>query len=294
MSLSGMAGMAGIIYRRHRSGGPSPAVAAYQHSTSPRIGRRGICMVCGSIKSGSYVPCEECGFQPITDEDLAISLMLNEANVANLDQIALGLKSGRRSAFERGDIEKFITSSSDARRMLGLKGDRYDTRMRTESLLSYSVEVAVSMVSEVIAQVKLGDLPTLSRERILAVLGIMLRAELIGRAPRSEKTFIRRFFGKRLVLKAIQSDLPSQCRCAKEEFAARVAQALLDADTIDLDFVADKYSLEKAVLAFVLPGDVAIRDYTTLFHGEPYIGSYLRIAADSYAKAMDGHAASWK
>jgi hypothetical protein len=48
-----------------------------------RIGRRGICMLCGTIKSGSYVACNECGFQPLSDQDLSIALILNEASMRN-------------------------------------------------------------------------------------------------------------------------------------------------------------------------------------------------------------------
>jgi len=99
-------------------------------------------MLCGMIKSGSYVACEECGFQPSSDQDLAIAVMLNEASVRNFEQIANAIRSGQLPEFTDKDIQKFIGTAAEARRTTGLGGPQYYTRAKTETFLSLSVQVA--------------------------------------------------------------------------------------------------------------------------------------------------------
>jgi hypothetical protein len=259
-----------------------------------RTGRRGICMLCGTIKSGSYVPCEECGFQPISDEELAIAVMLNETSVQNFEQISRSIKSGQIPEYNDKDIEKCIGTSTEARRVLGLQQARYYTRAKTESLLTYSVQVAAQGMSETIAKIGTGELKGLLKERMLAVLGEMIKDELIRRAPVSEKEFIKCFFGKRLVLMSMQSRFPSLSGTSKDEFARRIALAIRDFEAKGFNVSGGKQTLERAIISFVLPDMGDVRDYMKRSHGDPYIGSYLFILADSYAKAMDEHAAGWK
>ena len=118
------------------------APSSHARDNATRIGRRGICMLCGMIKSGSYVACEECGFQPSSDQDLAIAVMLNEASVRNFEQIANAIRSGQLPEFTDKDIQKFIGTAAEARRTTGLGGPQYYTRAKTETFLSLSVQVA--------------------------------------------------------------------------------------------------------------------------------------------------------
>ena len=134
----------------------------------------------------------------------------------------------------------------------------------------------------------------LSRERMLVVLGGMIKEELIRRAPASEKDFIKRFFGKRLVLMSMQSDFPSQAGTSRDEFARRVAQANLDFDAKSFDVRGDKQILERTIIAFVLPNLDAVRNYVMRSYGYPHIGSYLLMLATSYAERMNEYAADWK
>jgi len=276
---------------------PERATAAppsHARDNTTRIGRRGICMLCGTIKSGSYVACEECGFQPISDEELAIAVMLNEATVRNFEQIANAIRSGQLPEFTDKDIQKFIGTAAEARRTTGLGGPQCYTRAKTESLLTLSVQVAAQGMSNTITKIVPGELIVLlSKERMLAVLGGMIKSELIRRAPVSERDFIKQFFEKRLVLMSMQSRFPSLAGTAKDEFARRVEQAILDFDAKAFDVSGDKHSLERTIISFVLPNMDAVRNYMTHFHGDPYIGGYLRSLADSYAKAMNERATHW-
>ena len=90
-------------------------------------------------------------------------------------------------------------------------------------------------MSNTIAKIVPGELRELSKERMLAVLGGMIKIDLIRRAPLSERDFIKRFFGKRLVLMSMQSRFPSLAGTAKDEFARRVEQAILDFDARAFD-----------------------------------------------------------
>jgi hypothetical protein len=159
------------------------APSSHARDNTTRIGRRGICMLCGTIKSGSYVACQECGFQPTSDEELAIAVMLNEASVRNFEQIANAIRSGQLPEFTDKDIQKFIGTAAEARRTTGLGGPQYYTRAKTESLLTLSVQVAAQGMSNTIAKIVPGELIELSKERMLAVLGGMIKSELIRRAP---------------------------------------------------------------------------------------------------------------
>lgn len=56
-----------------------------------------ICLKCGETKFGAIVPCDQCGFQPRTDKELAYSMALSDHHqkpdiLRNLGQ---SLKSGQ-------------------------------------------------------------------------------------------------------------------------------------------------------------------------------------------------------
>ena len=92
---------------------------------------------------------------------------------------------------------------------------------------------------------------------------------------------------------SMQSRFPSLAETSPAEFARQVEQAILDFDARAFDVSGDKHSLERTIISFVLPNMDAVRNYMTHFHGDPYIGGYLRILADSYAKAMNERATGW-
>jgi hypothetical protein len=81
----------------------------------------------------------------------------------------------------------------------------------------------------------------------------------------SERDFIKRFFGKRLVLMSMQSRFPALAGTAKDEFARRVEQAILDFDARAFDVSGDKHSLERTIISFVLPNMDAVRNYRRIF-----------------------------
>jgi hypothetical protein len=276
---------------------PEAATAAppsHAPDNATRIGRRGICILCGTIKSGSYVPCEECGFLPHSDRELAIALMLNEKGVRNFQQIADAIKSGQLPEPSDNDIQKFIGAAAEVRRTTGLGGPKYYTRAKTEDLLTFSVKVATQVMSNTIAKIVPGGLKEISKERMLAICGKIIKSELLKLAPDREKEFIERFFGKRLVITSIQSALPVMSGMEIDEFALHVAQAIHYFDTKNLNVSGDKFELENAVMPFVFANIDAIYSYRERFPGEPCIGSYLRTLVDVYARDLSERAKGWR
>jgi hypothetical protein len=247
---------------------PEAATAAppsHAPDNTTRIGRRGICMLCGTLKSGSFDTCEECGFQPSSDQEIAIALMLNEASVRNFEQVVGAIKSGQLPDFKKEDFERFMGAVPHVRRMIGLQDGRYRTRAKTEGLLTLSVKMSTEVLSDTITKMFPGAVKEISKERILAIFGKMIKRELLKLAPDSEKNFIERFFRKRLALMSMQSLLPALAEMERDEFARRVAQAIHYFDAKNVNVSGDKFGIEVAVMQFVFPNLDAMYSYRERF-----------------------------
>ena len=128
--------------------------------------------------------------------------------------------------------------------MIGLQhGARYRTRAKTEDLLTFSVKVATQVMSNTIAKIVPGGLKEISKERMLAICGRMIKKELLKLAPDSEKEFIERFFGKRLVRMSMQSLLPELAEMERDEFALRVvSKQFIISNSKNLNVSGDKFA----------------------------------------------------
>jgi hypothetical protein len=258
-----------------------------------RLGRRGICMLCGTIKSGSVIACRECGFQPISVQEVAIALILNEASMRNFEQVAGAIKSGVHPEYKEDDIQKFTEGAAENRRMTGLDSGRYRVRAQTESLLASSGQVVLQGMSHAIAKLESTELSEVSEERTLAVFAKMIKAALLRRAPGDEKEFIERFFQKRLLLTSLRYRLPRLSGISVEEVVHRTEQAFADLDAIGFDVDAGRYDLERAVISFVLPRFDPARSYMKEYRADPYIGMYVRTFVDTFAKVVGDKATDW-
>lgn len=58
---------------------------------------KAICIKCGEEKSGAFVPCSACGYQPNTDHDLTYSMALSthHQTESTLRALGSGIKSGK-------------------------------------------------------------------------------------------------------------------------------------------------------------------------------------------------------
>jgi hypothetical protein len=258
-----------------------------------RRGRRGICMLCGTIKSGSVVPCKECGFQPISVQEIAIALMLNEASMRNFDHVSSSIKSGQHPEYKDQDIQKFTESAVGNQRLIGLNASRYRVRAQTESLLASSGQVALQGMSNAIAKLEPSVLGEVSEERMLAVFGKMIKAVLISSAPTSEREFIENYFRKRLLLTNLRYRFPMLSGISRAEFRRRAEQAMGDLDAVKFDVGAGRYDLERAIIPFVLPNFDPALSYMKEYHADPYFGMYVRTYVDTFAKVIGQKATDW-
>ena len=55
-----------------------------------------VCFKCGELKFGAFTPCQSCGIEPSTDDDLALSLEMTDHYhpVAELEDMGQHIKEG--------------------------------------------------------------------------------------------------------------------------------------------------------------------------------------------------------
>lgn len=265
---------------------PLPQESRNSMKSSPRIGRRGICIVCGSIKSGSFVPCEECGFQPNSEQDLTIATMLNEASVRNFDQLALDIRSGHRPIIRPEDVESRIASGREARRMLGPISSQVQSRIITEGMLQSATAFMLGGIDKTINMITPERISALSREAIVAIIGISTRNSLIEIAPKSEKQFIRKIFAKRIMIECINCKREFLSDQNRQEFATIMYQSFLEIDSKDINLSVEKIALEKQILPFVFRDKSGLLEYTVRFADYPHIAGYVKVTSAAIAKAL--------
>jgi hypothetical protein len=61
-----------------------------------------VCLNCGELKYGSWVPCQNCGFNPETDEDVTKSLIVSDHHHSKeeLEGISNKIKAGEEITFD--------------------------------------------------------------------------------------------------------------------------------------------------------------------------------------------------
>ncbi len=84
-----------------------------------------ICIRCGAKKFGAFVRCDQCGFRPASEEDLAKSLMVTDHyfQPEALQQVASDISAGRTFEFNRQNVNQLISEirKPGFRRMMGLE-----------------------------------------------------------------------------------------------------------------------------------------------------------------------------
>jgi Resolvase, N terminal domain len=268
-------------------------IETFQDMETGTLGRRGICVLCGTMKSGSIVQCQECGFMPTSDAQLVMALMLNEAQMGNFEQFVNAIKSGARPEFSEQDIQKVAETLPELRRMIGLQSPQDYTRELTERFLTDAVGMATHGLADTITHGVPGELSELSKERMLVVLGCIIKDQLLRRAPVGERNFIERVFGKRLALMSKHSGLPALAGVLQVEFAMRVEQAAAEFDAGAFEFSTDWQTLENTIISFVLPKMDAVREYMRNSERDPYAGRNLVRIAHLHAKAMAKNSEKW-
>lgn len=119
-----------------------------------RSGRRGICLKCGALKSGSFVDCPRCGFIPVSDRDLATSLALNEAQQGTkFLNIAQQIEAGGTVQLNSRDLERTLADleTQGLKRMLGRSQETYVRQDKVEAVLNLLAQDAADGLADMIA-----------------------------------------------------------------------------------------------------------------------------------------------
>jgi len=56
-----------------------------------------VCFKCGEFKHGAFTPCQKCRADPVSDDDLALSLAMTDhyCDLPGLQAMSLGAKRGK-------------------------------------------------------------------------------------------------------------------------------------------------------------------------------------------------------
>jgi len=178
-------------------------IAAIDHPTvTARIGRRGICAFCGSIKSGSFVQCNACGFQPINHDDLAQSLLLNENTLRDgFDLAVLEMQRGKIIKFGEDRYKSADAEIDDVRRMLALDSPRFKTRQQSEDLMRTAAQLLALSFPEIVkTDSAFFGSRVVSKQKSFAISAFFFLYEIKKHAhDEHEKVFIHKFFRNRVV-----------------------------------------------------------------------------------------------
>ena len=172
-------------------------------SHTTRMGRRGVCIRCGELKSGSFVDCPLCGYEPVSEEDLAHSLALNEAEQgSNFEHLALSVKLGATPQLSAPDLLKIINviRSENLERMLGRDSTHYLQQEKMENAVLSAATRAANETCNIAQELsKSVEARTIDFLMLAAATGYSALAGL-SHAPRNvasklyfEKAFPHRF-----------------------------------------------------------------------------------------------------
>ena len=118
-------------------------------SGSARARRRGICLKCGAIKSGSLVDCPRCGFQPVNDHDLALSFGLNEHQLGDrFVGLSKTIENGAYPQLSPADMKQCLQVVPEVRRMLPLNEDQLLLQDNLETMICSAARTAVEHAAD--------------------------------------------------------------------------------------------------------------------------------------------------
>lgn len=71
-----------------------------------------VCIKCGAMKTGALSPCDQCGFDPHSDEDKARSVVLSDHHFPDeeLARISERIKAGQPVAWPEEAVQRHIES----------------------------------------------------------------------------------------------------------------------------------------------------------------------------------------
>ena len=177
------------------------AGTGFQAVSAP-IGQRGICAYCGSIKSGSFVQCNNCGFQPIKADDLAQSILLNEGMLGQrFERAVLEMQRGRFIKFSDEKYSFLDEKIAEVKRALSLDSPSYKNRQLSEDNMRNAAQTIILHFNEIIdAHPAFFSNETVSIQKTFAILAFFLLDEAKKRAvDEGERAFMSMFYKNRMI-----------------------------------------------------------------------------------------------
>ncbi len=71
-----------------------------------------VCIKCGCEKFGAFTPCDECGFNPTTEDDKAKAICLSDWAMSDVerDKVSAQLKDGKELTFNQDVLDSWKDS----------------------------------------------------------------------------------------------------------------------------------------------------------------------------------------
>ena len=100
---------------------------------------KAVCQKCGQHKSGSFIPCLSCGFDPVTDDELIIALLLSDhyQDEVTLEDNRSRILAGRSLQISEQMRTDFLPVVREVKPMMGLAPINEKGLKRSSSILSW-------------------------------------------------------------------------------------------------------------------------------------------------------------
>ena len=248
--------------------GPKNQLSSLQ-STRPaddhRTGRRGICIKCGAVNTGSFVACRVCGFQPINDRDLALSLAVNEKNLAvKFNEVTQAIHLGAAPQLSDAEYNELVrhVRSSGVKRMMGLDDETQLARDALETALARSAD-HVCLIYRTACKT-LGertDIAGLNPLTMFWLIAIAAKRGLVARMTGAEdRKYVERAYSYRCATSLLRANVLHMADNAREHIADKSPEAFGELEDAVLPvFEMDHAECDEVLADLLFDKDVQAR-----------------------------------
>ena len=233
-----------------------------------RVGRRGICIKCGVLKSGSFVDCPSCGFLPVSDRDLATSLALNEAEQGSrFAGIAEQIRSGATVQLSDADLEKSLRllEKQGLIKILGRGLPRYVRQDKVEEILGITAQDGtdgfILLASNISARLQEFNPDAI----ILSALtgNAALRSLLRAMPEEADRDYVRNAFPHRFAKQVCKTEIFDADSATKAKILLSLPDVMKAVAGAELTISAGDPGQRDGLLAAIIFGDedVALAQY---------------------------------
>lgn len=229
-------------------------------TSSFRAGRRGICALCGAIKSGSFVECQDCHFLPIGENDLVVAFALNEDILGSqFESFAFSVRSGEKPVLPQTDHDQILTQirTSNLRKVLGFDQPIHVRRYHSEAIVG---GLCLQIVSDIPKLMQALEEPRSFRRaaplQVLAAFGLVGRSMLLlGRYVEDSPILETPEFQKRVIRHATFAQFHNLCHLSAQDFQVAAWECLNTASSLGIRYGDLTVPAEEKLATFILNQD---------------------------------------